>query len=354
MVVFRRESMRRVNEHDSVEVVNAAANAIVSAEGRVQPVAVPQRKRWKKFLSAYWCFGSHAQSNRISQAILVPEPTAGCSNASAPENFNPIPLQVFAPPSSPSSFIQSEPPSAIESPANFLSLSSVAEKSLSPPSNSFIFTVGPYANDTQLVSPPVFSTFTTEPSTAPLTPPDTLQIAPYPEVPFAQLLSATFGHNLKETETCDFQPYPVVDRPISSTFLFSGTSSPLHNTDFHHSVIDCQIARDGSSNLDGQIAVLNPTMHEKIGRKLDDTAEHRDSSFEFRAQDVGNYMLDELAIPTEVDSIPPRDLTETATARTRDPSELTAANSKLLEKVNCSLEPNKNWAFQPFIQPGVS
>lgn len=57
-----------------------------------------------------------------------------------------------------------------------------------------MFTTGPYAHETQLVSPPVFSTYTTEPSTAPLTPPPELAhltTPSSPDVPFAQLLSSS-------------------------------------------------------------------------------------------------------------------------------------------------------------------
>ncbi|KAF7829439.1 putative hydroxyproline-rich glycoprotein family protein [Senna tora] len=56
-----------------------------------------------------------------------------------------------------------------------------------------MFATGPYAHETQLVSPPVFSTFTTEPSTAPLTPPPELAhltTPSSPDVPFAHFLSS--------------------------------------------------------------------------------------------------------------------------------------------------------------------
>ena len=57
-----------------------------------------------------------------------------------------------------------------------------------------MFATGPYAHETQLVSPPVFSTFTTEPSTAPLTPPPELAhitTPSSPDVPFAHFLSSS-------------------------------------------------------------------------------------------------------------------------------------------------------------------
>ncbi|KAK6160790.1 hypothetical protein DH2020_004171 [Rehmannia glutinosa] len=57
-----------------------------------------------------------------------------------------------------------------------------------------MFVTGPYAHETQLVSPPVFSTFTTEPSTAPLTPPPELAhltTPSSPDVPYAHFLSSS-------------------------------------------------------------------------------------------------------------------------------------------------------------------
>ncbi|GFP79000.1 uncharacterized protein at1g76660 [Phtheirospermum japonicum] len=87
----------------------------------------------------------------------------------------------------PASFSNSALPSTAHSPAAscFLSASS-------PPSTMFV--TGPYANETQLVSPPVFSTFTTEPSTAPLTPPPELAHLTNPsspDVPYAHFLRNT-------------------------------------------------------------------------------------------------------------------------------------------------------------------
>lgn len=70
-----------------------------------------------------------------------------------------------------------------------------------------MFATGPYAHETQLVSPPVFSTFTTEPSTAPLTPPPELAhltTPSSPDVPYAQYLSST--RDLKNNGT--YSPYP--------------------------------------------------------------------------------------------------------------------------------------------------
>eukprot|EP00249_Psilotum_nudum_P022421 c28511_g1_i1 orf=991-1692(+) len=124
----------------------------------------------------------------------------------------------------------------------------------SPPLNP-MFMIGPYAHETQLVSPPVFSTFTTEPSTAPFTPPPELAhltTPSSPDVPFAELLASSLEAKASAMDTvspfsgssiaspCDFpssdlqfayQLYPgspVGHLVSSSTGIFSsGTSSPV-------------------------------------------------------------------------------------------------------------------------------
>lgn len=108
-----------------------------------------------------------------------------------------------------------------------------------------MFTVGPYAYETQLVSPPVFSNFTTEPSTAPFTPPcESVQLTTpsSPEVPFAQLLASSLdrarrnsGANQKfALSNNEFQPYQQYPgspgaQLISpgSAISTSGTSTPF-------------------------------------------------------------------------------------------------------------------------------
>lgn len=107
-----------------------------------------------------------------------------------------------------------------------------------------MYSIGPYAHETQLVSPPVFSTFTTEPSTACYTPPpESVQMTTpsSPEVPFAQLLSSSLarsrrdsGPNLKyNLSQYEFQPYQYPCSPgghvksPGSAVSTSGTSSPF-------------------------------------------------------------------------------------------------------------------------------
>lgn len=234
--------MRSVN--NSVETINAAATAIITAESRVQPATV-QKRRWGGWWSLYWCFGSH-KGKRISKAVLFPEPvTALGATSSSTQTLNPsttVALPFIAPPSSPTSFLQSDPPSATQSPAGgLLSLTNLSVNAYSPRGPASIFTVGPYAYDTQLVSPPVFSTFTTEPSTAPFTPPpESVQFTtpPSPEVPFAKLLTSSLASTKRNSGThpklafgYEFQSYqfypgsPVghLISPISN----SGTSTPF-------------------------------------------------------------------------------------------------------------------------------
>ncbi|KAE8677977.1 BTB/POZ domain-containing protein [Hibiscus syriacus] len=246
--------MRSVNGesrvlNNTLETIHAAANAIVSAENRV-PQATVQKRRWGGWWSIYWCFGSYKQKKRIGPAVLVPETSASGGNVPAAENQNPtqaptITLPFVAPPSSPASFLPSEPPSAARSPVGLVSLTSISVSMYSPGPSS-IFAVGPYAHETQLVSPPVFSAFPTEPSTAPFTPPAEsmhLTTQSSPEVPFARFL----GPNLHYGEAgqrfpishYEFQSYHLhPGSPVgqlispSSGISGSGTSSPFPDGDF--------------------------------------------------------------------------------------------------------------------------
>ncbi|XWS49968.1 hypothetical protein CRYUN_Cryun12cG0047800 [Craigia yunnanensis] len=233
--------------NNTLETIHAAANAIASAENRVQQ-ATFQKRRWGGFWSIYWCFGSYKQKKRIEPSVLVSETSASGTNVPAAENRTQAPamaLPFVAPPSSPASFIQSEPPSATQSPAGLVSLTSISASMYSPGPAS-IFAIGPYAHETQLVSPPVFSTFSTEPSTAPFTPPPEsvhLTTPSSPEVPFAQFL----GPNLQYGEAgqrfpishYEFQSYQLhPGSPVgqlispSSGISGSGTSSPFPDGEF--------------------------------------------------------------------------------------------------------------------------
>ncbi|KAL9317590.1 hypothetical protein ACSQ67_014107 [Phaseolus vulgaris] len=187
--------------------VNAAASAIVTAESRVQPATSP-KKRWGSCWSLYWCFGPHKNSKRIGNAVLVPEPVEPAGQigshlaTAAPNPSTAVAMPFIVPPSSPASFLESDSSSATQSPVGLFSLSSLnANASCGPAS---IFAIGPYTYETQLVSPPVFSNFTTEPSTAPFTPPpESVQLTTpsSPEVPFAQLLTSSLDRDCKDKGT---------------------------------------------------------------------------------------------------------------------------------------------------------
>ncbi|KAL9273352.1 hypothetical protein AKJ16_DCAP22881 [Drosera capensis] len=182
------------NGRNALETINAAATAFENNE-TASAAAVIQKRRWTSCWSIYWCFGYQKQRNRVGDAVQVPHTTASGINPSSAEGLTTvepaISTPILAPPSSPASFLPSEPSSAAQSPGGAQSLISVSANIYSPVGPRSIFAFGPYAHETQLVSPPVFSSFNTEPSTAPFTPPpESLHFTTpsSPEVPFAQLL----------------------------------------------------------------------------------------------------------------------------------------------------------------------
>ncbi|KAF2606112.1 hypothetical protein F2Q68_00045456, partial [Brassica cretica] len=156
-----------------------------------------QRKRWEGCFEVLSCFKSQKGGKRIVPASRIPE--GGNASSSQPNGTHQadqatlggVNLSLLAPPSSPASFTNSALPSTAQSPNNcYLSL---AANSPGGPSSS-MYATGPYAHETQLVSPPpVFSTFTTEPSTAPFTPPPELAhltTPSSPDVPYARFLTS--------------------------------------------------------------------------------------------------------------------------------------------------------------------
>uniref|UniRef100_A0A6N2K0A7 Hydroxyproline-rich glycoprotein family protein n=1 Tax=Salix viminalis TaxID=40686 RepID=A0A6N2K0A7_SALVM len=228
--------------NNSFETISAAATAIASADSR-EPQATVQflgatskqirmdrKRRWRSRWSIYWCFGYQNRKRQIGHAVHFPEPPAPGSGAPAGENSaRAVTFPFAAPPSSPASFFQSEPPSVTQSPAGSVSLTSVSASMHSPSGPASIFVIGPYAYETQLVSPPVFSTFTTEPSTASFTPPPEsvhLTTPSSPEVPFAQFLDSALRNG--------FHPGSPVGQLISpsSGISGSGTSSPFPDGEF--------------------------------------------------------------------------------------------------------------------------
>lgn len=339
-------------------------------------VILLQRRRWKAWFDMYWCFGSHGQPSRISHAVLVPEPTEIPISPTFGNSTQSSGL-VVAPPSSPSSFLQSEPPSTIHSPEKFFSLSSLASNSYSP-TRSSIFAIGPYANDTKLVSPPVFSTFTTEPSTAPFTPPEPSlqQTTPSsPEVPFAQLLSPSFNSNGKLSEPYDFHPYQLhpgspIGHLISPGSVYSGPSSPFPDMELHPSadasilsfpsaqlpeiltaqdftkrkLLNGRAARDNGSILDGRITAIQLSVDESRSM-LDNSDENDDIAFEFTAQEFAQRMRKPPKTSSEVTSVSPSGLEETI-AET-DQRSANETSHKFLEKAKHSseLETSKEFKF---------
>lgn len=243
--------MTRTNGNDAravnntFETINAAAFAIASAQNRViEPPS--QKKRWGNWLSKIGCFGYQKNRKRIGHAVLVPEtipngadPAAAVSSTQAPS----ITLPFVAPPSSPVSFFQSEPPSTAQSPVGKLSHTCVSASMYSPGGPASIFAIGPYAHETQLVSPPVFSAS----STAPFTPPPEsvhMTTPSSPEVPFAQLLDPNnrngetfqrFQISHYDFQSYQFHPGSPVGQLISprSAISASGTSSPLPDSEFN-------------------------------------------------------------------------------------------------------------------------
>ncbi|GAB2300489.1 hypothetical protein Dimus_034534 [Dionaea muscipula] len=160
-----------------------------------------RRKKWGGCWSALSCFGRHTHrggGKRIVPASRTPDSNTSGNSSNRPpvvgigitNQATSVAPSLLAPPSSPASFTNSALPSTAQSPSCFLSLSA---NSPGGPSSS-MFATGPYAHETQLVSPPVFSTFTTEPSTAPLTPPPELAhltTPSSPDVPFARFVSSS-------------------------------------------------------------------------------------------------------------------------------------------------------------------
>ncbi|KAL6911275.1 hypothetical protein ACP4OV_000080 [Aristida adscensionis] len=408
--------------HNSVDTVNAAAVAIVSAESRTQPQAEPRRK-WADRLGVYFCFGSQKNGRRrINNAALVPEPPSQRTDALAAEIPNHPPPPVFpfvAPPSSPASFLQSESTSIVQSPrVGAPSFSPLSPNSPSPNGPPSIFAIGPYAHETQLVSPPVFSAFTTEPSTAPYTPPaESVHITTpsSPEVPYAKLLTSI--NNSKNGETGDLQSYPnypdsPIGRLISPSSGCSGTSSPFPDPSFPvrepPKILDGEgVAtqkliprhmRNGGSLLDGHISAAVPVVDFSARLQPNDHAMDHRVSFELTVEDVARCLEKKTAAisgepatasfrlaPTSNGEHPREssdmktglyvdetyhDLPEKARrslslrlAKEFNFNHVDATNVETSvgsdwwanEKVSgMTAEPKKNWSFHPVAQPGVS
>lgn len=202
---------------------------------------ISQRLRWGCFcwIRKLTCFGSQKRTKRIVPSSRTPDGNitanrvhGGLQAVGMPNQTTTISLSLLAPPSSPASFTNSAIPSTAQSPNYFLSLSA---NSPGGPSST-MFATGPYAHETQLVSPPVFSTFTTEPSTAPLTPPP--ELAHYlttpssPDVPYARYLSSGKENGLPFVSTGYISPndlrvtYPFYPKSPASSIISPMSVTP--------------------------------------------------------------------------------------------------------------------------------
>ncbi|KAG6545196.1 hypothetical protein Mapa_013308 [Marchantia paleacea] len=175
------------------------------------------RKRGKRIVPATRMHDGSASSSRVWATNGAPQSGGGNQYAS-------LSPSLLAPPSSPASFQNSAVQSSAQSPATFsVSLSVPSATSQIPlETTATMFQMGPYAHETALVSPPVFSTFTTAPSTAPFTPPPELAThvttPSSPDVPFAQLLANSFGQKGSVRQ----QPPPTYSAsPFASPDIFA-------------------------------------------------------------------------------------------------------------------------------------
>jgi len=272
------ESSSGTRAANGAAAISAAATAAVSADARFHSQLLQQdrRSRWAGCFSGLSCFGLQKGGKRIVPAARSDGngSTARGNGVQSSANSNqnvPLNLSLLAPPSSPASFSNSALPSTAQSPNCFLSVS--ANSPGGPTSN--MFAVGPYANEPQLVSPPVFSTYTTEPSTAPLTPPPELAHATTPsspDVPYARFLSSSMDIKTASKEH---------NMPFLSTAYSGGSglqaSYPLYPESPCSSLISPASAtpRTGLSSPIPEQEV--PTSHWKTSRSACDTPYFRAS-----------------------------------------------------------------------------
>ncbi|CAF1720432.1 BnaC09g11480D [Brassica napus] len=264
------------------ETINAAASAFASSDDRVhhQPSPIHKKRRW---WDRFICFRPSTQRRkRIGKAALAPEPVHTDSTSNSGYRSVMTALPFIAPPSSPASFFQSEPPSATQSPVGILSFSPLPSNNNNNNNNNerpSIFAIGPYAHEPQLVSPPVFSTYTTEPSSAPVTPPLdesfylTTTTPSSPEVPFAQLFNSNTNYGLRSpVSNYEFQFYQLPPgSPLaqlispSSVMSGSGPASPFPDGVTHFQVSDPpKLLSPGKLHFSK--AVTTPKEQKKIAR----------------------------------------------------------------------------------------
>ncbi|KAL9144142.1 hypothetical protein ABFS82_14G278500 [Erythranthe guttata] len=177
------------------------------------------RNRWGGCLGGLSCFQKQKGGKRIVPASRIPETNTLPNHPRLSNQTSGISSSLLAPPSSPATFSNCTTPSTAQSPRCFLSASSPENPS------STMFVTGPYAYETQLVSPPVFSTFTTEPSTAPFTPPPELAhltTPSSPDVPYARFL--TSSAKFKSSDKTNY----IAANDIQNTYTGSGRFVGAH------------------------------------------------------------------------------------------------------------------------------
>ncbi|KAK1562685.1 hypothetical protein Q3G72_015758 [Acer saccharum] len=278
-----------------------------------------------------------------------------------------------------------------------------------------LFAIGPYAHETELVSPPVFSTFTTEPSTAPFTPPPKpvhLTTPSSPEIPFAQLCDPSlryseggqrFPFSQYEFQSYHLYPGSPVGQLISpsSGISGSGTSSPFPDGEFAaggSQFTEFRMgdppklwnldklsthewgSRQGSGTLtpdtvrstprNGFLLELSESLHNEPTAKTEGSSTKLENVYECR---VGKTSK-------EPPKKPPLDVEEAAASLHQKNQSITLGSSREFNFNRAdgdSCEPSigsdwreqtgtlytlclhvfetiKNWAFFPMIQPGVS
>ncbi|VVA93595.1 unnamed protein product [Arabis nemorensis] len=349
-----------------LDTINAAATAIVSSDDHRLHQSSPIRKKrkWWNRWSLLICFRPTRQRKRIGKASLAPEPVQQMSSTDSTSNsgYRITALPFIAPPSSPASFFQSEPPSATQSPVGILSFSPL-------PSNNrpSIFAIGPYAYEThQLVSPPVFSTYTTEPSSAPITPPPdesiylTTTTPSSPEVPFARLFNSNlqndnYGGHRFTMSNYEFQFYQLppgspLGQLISPSSVVSGSGPTSPFPDGETALFPHFQVSDPPPKLLSPCpkTVTTPSKEHKIA--------HKPVSFDLDADHVIRCVDQKLRTTFPEASSP------SSNPEAMDPSSLgsnkefdfgTDEKHLTMEEHRASTKNNNGWSFFPVMQSGT-
>ncbi|KAL8128834.1 hypothetical protein V2J09_017989 [Rumex salicifolius] len=250
----------------------------------------PLQERWKKWMGCWErvpCFGGQRGGKRIVPAARTPEGNASTNQPNGAQAVGLATSHLLAPPSSPASLTHSAFPSTAQSPTCFPSLTTDSPGDGGP--TSTMYATGPYAHETQLVSPPVFSTFTTEPSTAPFTPPPELAhitTPSSPDVPYAQFLSSTLDPKCAG-KTC------FSKSDLQATYPYSPESPP---SSLQSPVSRASGNRLSSSFLDNKLSShwdnVSPSESTKHPSNLATTSLPRDSNF-FCPETFAQFYLDQ-------------------------------------------------------------